>query len=72
MNKLHSKEEDLRLEGKVALVTGAGSGMGKAIAILFAKEGSKVAVVDIDATGVIEDVTASVFSKLDALCSQVG
>ena len=29
-------------------------------------------VIDIDATGVIEDVTASVFSKLDALCSQVG
>jgi adenylate kinase len=29
-------------------------------------------VIDIDATGVIEDVTALVFSKLDALCSQVG
>ncbi len=29
-------------------------------------------VIDIDATGVIEDVMTSVFSKLDALCSQVG
>lgn len=29
-------------------------------------------VIDIDATGLIEDVTVSVFSKLDALCSQVG
>jgi len=37
-----------RLKDKVAIVTGAGAGMGKATAILFAKEGAKVAVTDIN------------------------
>lgn len=38
----------MKLQGKVAVVTGAGSGMGRAIAILFAKEGAKVVVSDIN------------------------
>lgn len=36
------------LEGKVAIVTGAGSGIGRAVALLYAKEGAKVVVSDIN------------------------
>jgi 3-oxoacyl-[acyl-carrier protein] reductase len=40
----------MRLQGKVAVITGAGSGIGRAIATRFAKEGAKVALNDINAS----------------------
>ena len=41
----------MKLENKVAVVTGAASGMGKAIAELYAKEGAKVIVADLNLEG---------------------
>lgn len=49
----------MRLSDKVAIVTGAGSGMGRATALLFAREGATVVGSDIDA-GRIETVAAEV------------
>ena len=38
----------MRLKNKIAIITGAGSGFGKGIAIRFAEEGAKVVIVDIN------------------------
>jgi 2-keto-3-deoxy-L-fuconate dehydrogenase len=48
----------MRLTGRNAIVTGAGSGIGRASAVLFAKEGAFVALVDRDRAGLQETLTA--------------
>ncbi|GIP20967.1 SDR family oxidoreductase [Paenibacillus sp. J22TS3] len=51
----------MRLQNQVAVVTGAASGMGKAIALVYAQEGAKVIVSDINsdaANGVVEEIKA--------------
>jgi len=46
----------MRLENKVVIITGAGSGIGKETALLFAKEGAKVVVADVNEKGGEETV----------------
>jgi len=45
------------LENKVALVTGAGSGIGRASSLILAREGAKMVVSDIDASGAEETLS---------------
>jgi NAD(P)-dependent dehydrogenase (short-subunit alcohol dehydrogenase family) len=46
----------MRLEGKVAFITGAGMGQGRAGALLFAEEGARVVVADLDGPAAAETV----------------
>jgi NAD(P)-dependent dehydrogenase (short-subunit alcohol dehydrogenase family) len=65
-------ESDMRLDGKVALITGAGGGMGEVEARLFAREGAKVIVADVlEAEGhaIVQDIGVTggeaMFVRLD-------
>jgi NAD(P)-dependent dehydrogenase (short-subunit alcohol dehydrogenase family) len=62
----------MRLEDKVALITRAASGMGAAMARIFAREGAKVVVADVleeEGRGIVADITkangAAIFRRLD-------
>jgi meso-butanediol dehydrogenase/(S,S)-butanediol dehydrogenase/diacetyl reductase len=46
-----------RLKGKVAIITGAGSGIGRATAVLFAEAGAKVVLADVNEEGLNETLT---------------
>ncbi|MFC1982235.1 SDR family NAD(P)-dependent oxidoreductase [Chloroflexota bacterium] len=48
----------MRLANKVALITGASTGIGRASAIMFAKEGARVAIADINDAGGQETINA--------------
>jgi NAD(P)-dependent dehydrogenase (short-subunit alcohol dehydrogenase family) len=61
----------MRLENKVILITGAGSGIGRAMALLFAREGARLAVVDRDGASAAETarrVTAEGGTAVPLLC----
>lgn len=59
----------MRLKDKVAIVTGAGHGIGKATALAFAREGARVAAVDINLAGA--EATASEIAARDGLALAV-
>jgi NAD(P)-dependent dehydrogenase (short-subunit alcohol dehydrogenase family) len=63
-----------RLEGKVTLITGAGAGIGRAAAVLFAKEGAKVIVADFNDEGANETVklVTSAGGEVHSLICDVG
>ena len=61
----------MKLQEKVAIVTGAASGMGKAIAKLYAKEGAKVVVADLNFEGAEEVVKEIIADNGVAVAVQV-
>ena len=61
----------MAMRGKVALVTGAGSGMGRLATWRLASEGVEVAAVDVDATAT-SDVTEGVLGYIELLVPRLG
>ena len=60
----------MTLPGRVALVTGAGSGIGRAIALVFAQRGASVVVADVDEASAIS-TTRAIDGNAVAVCADV-
>lgn len=60
-----------RLDGKVCIITGAGSGIGQASALLFAREGGRVVVADVDDDGAAQTVAQIVKNGGEAVAEHV-
>lgn len=57
-----------RLAGKVAIITGTGSGMGRAAALLFASEGAAIVGCDVNpAAGAVADEVCAAGGKMASL-----
>jgi NAD(P)-dependent dehydrogenase (short-subunit alcohol dehydrogenase family) len=60
-----------RLDGKIAVITGAANGIGRATAVLFAREGARMVLADVNAEGLKETLDLVTEEKGEAVAKRV-